>query len=74
MHYFRSEEHLKRWTGYSLDKAAGTITLPELEKVFAVDLFRNRLEPDYVTRYAEYSRAFAAKLREVGKRGEYWIP
>jgi hypothetical protein len=73
MQYFRSEEHLRKWAGYSPDKEGGIISLPDVVKAFSVDLFRRRMDADYVSHYQEYAAGFVAKLQEIGKRGPYWV-
>ena len=74
MHYFRSEEHLRNWAGFDEEKEGGIISLADLVSWFSIDLFRRRLDPDYVSHFAEYGDGFMKKLLEIGKRGDYWIP
>jgi hypothetical protein len=74
MHFFRSEEHLRNWAGFDEAKASGIISLADLVNWFSIDLFRRRLDPDYISHYAEYGDGFIKKLFEMGKRGDYWIP
>ena len=74
MQYFRSEEHLRNWGGYTPEKEGGIISLSDLVKSFSVDLFRKRLDADYVSHYQGYVGGFMAKLQELGKRGPYWVP
>jgi len=74
MHYFRSEEHLRKWADYAPDREGGIISLSDLVKSFSVDLFRRRMDADYVSHYQEYTKGFMAKLQEIGKRGPYWVP
>lgn len=74
MQYFRSEDHLRKWTGYTPDKEGGIISLSDLVKAFSVDMFRRRMDTDYVSHYQEYQRGVMAKFQELGKRGPYWVP
>ena len=74
MHFFRSEEHLRKWAGFESDKEGGIISLSDLLKMFSIDLFRRRLDPDYVSHFQEYRRGVQTKLQEIGKRGAYWLP
>ena len=74
MHFFRSEEHLRNWAGFDEEKEGGIISLADLVSWFSIDLFRRRLDPDYVSHFAEYGDGFMKKLLEIGKRGDYWIP
>lgn len=75
MHFFRSEEHLRNWAGYDADTEDGIITLPDLMKLFSAEMFRRRLDPDYVTtREEKYRASFLELLIEMGKTGPYWVP
>ena len=74
MHFFRSEEHLRNWAGFNVEKEGGIISLSDLVKLFSVDLFRRRLDPDYISHYQEYMGGFMKRLQEIGKRGPYWLP
>ena len=72
MHYFRSEEHLRNWAGFDAEKEGGIISLPDLVKWFSIDVFRRRLDPDYLSSRKKYERQFMAVLKEIGKTGPYW--
>jgi hypothetical protein len=74
MHFFRSEEHLRNWTGFSSEKEEGIISLSDLVKLFSPDFFRKRLAPDYVSNMQEYIGGFLAAMKEIGKTGPYWLP
>ncbi len=74
MHYFRSEEHLRNWVGFDAEKEGGIISLSDLVKWFSIDLFRRRLDADYISRSQEYEGGFLKILQELGKRGPYWLP
>jgi|SaaInlV_200m_DNA_2_1039689.scaffolds.fasta_scaffold283843_1 hypothetical protein len=52
----------------------GIISLAHLVEWFSVDMFRNRLEPDYISKLGDYAPGFITKLQEIGKKGEYSIP
>jgi len=69
MTYFRSEEHLRKWVGFTSDKEGGIVPISELAESFSVDLFRRRLDSDYVSNYRDYSRGFMAKLGRDGEEG-----
>ena len=73
MHFFRSEEHLRNWVGYSADKESGIVPLQGLMKWFSADMFRRRLDPDYMSRSQEYSGSFITPLVEMGKTDAYWL-
>ena len=73
MHFFRSEEHLRNWVGYSADKESGIIPLRGLMKWFSAEMFRRRLDPDYMSKSREYSGSFITPLVEMGKTDAYWL-
>jgi len=74
MHFFRSEEHLRNWVDFDEEKEGGIISLADLTNWFSIDMFRKRLDPDYISRLGEYGPGFITKLQEIGKKGAYWIP
>jgi len=73
MHFFRSEEHLRNWVGYGADTESGIVPLQGLMKWFSGEMFRRRLDPDYMTKSPEYSGSFIEPLIEMGKTDSYWI-
>jgi hypothetical protein len=74
MHFFRSEEHLRSWAGFDTEKEGGIISLADLVNWFSIDFFRRRSDADYVSRIWQYASESHAKLREIGKKGLYWLP
>ena len=50
MNLFRSEEHVRNWIGFKSGTEEGIVDLSVLAKLFSVDTFTRRLEPDYVSR------------------------
>ena len=42
--------------------------------VFSGPLFRNRLEPDIISRTSEYFPDLFHTLKELGKGGSFWHP
>ena len=41
---------------------------------FSGPLFRNRLEPDYLSRVHEYAAELLLSLKKLGKAGPFWTP
>jgi len=74
MLFFRSEEHLRDWDDFDSEKEDGIIPLADLVRLFSIDFFRRRLDPDYVTHMPEYMAEFLATLKEIGKTGPFWVP
>lgn len=74
MLFFRSEEHLRNWDRFDPETEDGIFPLPDLVKLFSIEFFRRRLDPDYVSRVPEYMGEFFATLKEIGKTGPFWLP
>jgi hypothetical protein len=72
MTFFRSEEHLRNWAQFQPDSEEAILPLPDLVKLFSGDMFRRRLDPDYVSHMREYGPQFISTLQEIGKTGPYW--
>ena len=64
---------MRNWVGYDADKEGGIIALRDLMKWFSAEMFRRRLDPDYMTKSQEYQGSFLAPLLEMGKVGPYWV-
>ncbi len=74
MNLFRSEEHARNWSDFKPGAEEGIITLNDLADAFSGDLFRRRLDPDYVSHYGEYIGSFVAAVNEIGKVRPFWSP
>ncbi len=74
MNIFRSEEHVQKWSYYEAASADGIMPLADWAQAFGGPLFRNRLEPDYLSHLAEYAGAFRQTLTDLGKTGPFWRP
>ncbi len=74
MVFFRSEEHLKKWDRFGPENEQGIITLHDLHKLFSLDLFRRRLDPDYPAKMKSYIGEVIATFKALGKTGPYWVP
>jgi hypothetical protein len=74
MNLFRSEDHVKNWSGYKSGTEEGIVDLYVLMKLFSVDTFTRRLDPDYVSRMKEYRAARGAAWGEIMKRSPFWQP
>ena len=72
MTFFRSEEHLRNWAQYDPETEDGIIQLADLVRLFSSQMFRRRLEPDYLSRMREYSVDFMSTLHAIGKVGPFW--
>ena len=74
MNLFRSEEHVRNWSGFKSGTEEGIVGLSVLAKLFAVDTFIRRLEPGYVSHVQEYRVARNAAWGEIMKMSPFWTP
>jgi hypothetical protein len=51
MNLFRSEEHVRNWSGFKSGTEEGIVELSALVKAFSGNLFTRRLDPDYFSNY-----------------------
>jgi hypothetical protein len=69
MNLFRSEEHVRIWSGFKPDTDGGIIPLGDLVTLFSGNYFRQRLDDDWVSRSREYTIELG---KEFAKRGPFW--
>jgi hypothetical protein len=74
MNLFRSEEHVKNWPLYDSVSSQSIMPLSNWATAFSGPLFRNRLQPDYLSRVQEYAPVMLSTLAKLGKTGSFWIP
>jgi hypothetical protein len=74
MNLFRSEEHIRNWTGFDPAAADGIIQLPDLVKLFSGDFFQKRLSLEYVSRNRDYLGGFVAAIVKIAQTRPFWAP
>jgi len=74
MNLFRSEEHIRSWARFDPVTEEGILSLAKLAELFSGNLFRRRLDPDYVSQNKQYLQEFLAELAELGKTRPFWQP
>jgi len=74
MNLFRSEEHVRRWSGFSAGSDDGILTLDQAMAVMSTPRHRDRLNGRYVSSFPSYGAPFFARLREVTGSSPYWAP
>jgi len=74
MNLFRSEEHVKNWPFYDPISAESIMPASDWALVFSGPLFRNRMQPDYLSRIKEYAPEMLLALKRLGKAGAFWTP
>jgi hypothetical protein len=71
MNLFRSEEHVRNWTGFVPGTEQGIVPLQRIVKLFSGNFVKKRREPDYVSKSGQYVREFLSALAE---NGPFWSP
>ena len=72
MNLFRSEEHIRGWSRFDPAAGQGIVPIADLVKLFSLNMFTKRLEPDYATRSQEYAGEFLSAVAELGKTRPFW--
>ncbi len=72
MNFFRSEEHLRKWEGFSEKKKGGIIDLRDLMQLFSGSYFTKRRELDYFSHLGDYLTDMIASLDSLDNPGIYW--
>jgi hypothetical protein len=72
MNLFRSEEHIRNWSRFDPAAEQGIVPLADLVRLFSLDMFKKRLEPDYATRSSAYAGEFLSAVAELGKTRPFW--
>jgi hypothetical protein len=71
MNLFRSEEHIRNWSGFKTGTEQGIMPLSKVAEIFSLNLFTRRRDPDYVSNMQAYMKEFVAAIR---KGGAFWEP
>ncbi len=74
MNLFRSEEHIRNWSGFKSGTEEGIVELSVLGKLFSFDTFTRRLDPDYLAHVQDYRVARASGWEEIMKKSPFWTP
>ena len=72
MNLFRSEEHIRNWPRFDPAAEQGIVPLANLVTLFSLDMFKKRLEPDYISRSGQYVGEFLSAVAELGKTRPFW--
>ncbi len=71
MNLFRSEEHVRNWSGFKAGTEEGIHQLCNVVELFSGNLFKRRLDSDYASRMQEYMGELMAVLKQMGP---FWHP
>jgi hypothetical protein len=72
MHLFRSEEHIRNWARFDPAAEQGIVPLANLVALFSLDMFKRRLEPDYIAQSGQYVGEFLSTVAELAKTKPFW--
>ena len=71
MNLFRSEEHVRNWSGFKANTDEGINKLSDVVKLFSVNFFTKRLDPDYASHMQDYLRELIGILKGMSP---FWHP
>ena len=73
MNLFRSEEHVRNWSGFDPQAEAGLRTLRQMMQAFSVPLFRERLSGRYISDLRAHYGTLQEAFRELGGGDPFWL-
>jgi len=71
MLFFRSEEHLQNWAQYDPATKDGISQLNGLLTMFSGNVFKRRLDPDYMTKMRDYIGEMIGEMGSNDKVGTF---
>ena len=69
MNLFRSEEHVRNWSGFKSETEEGIVPLLDMARVFSVSFFTRRLDSDYVSNMRKYTMDIVQAFQD---KGSFW--
>jgi len=66
MNLFRSEEHIRNWSGFKADTEEGINKISDIVGLFSGNFYARRSDPDYVSHMQEYLMELIGKLKGMG--------
>ena len=71
MNLFRSEEHVRNWSGFKAATEEGMNKVSDIAALFSGNFFTRRLNTDYVSHMQEYLMELIGVLKGMGP---FWQP
>jgi len=71
MNLFRSEEHVRNWSGFKPGTEEGINPLSGIVELFSGPFFTKRLDPDYASHMQNYLMELIGVLKTMGS---FWRP
>ena len=66
MNLFRSEEHVRNWSGFKAGSEEGMNKVSEVAGLFSGNFFAKRLDSDYVSKMRNYMMELIGGMKEMG--------
>jgi len=73
MNLFACEENVFKWSQTDPESGDGIRPLEDWAHVFSSDLFRRRLDPDYLSKMADHRVSMGQLLQERGMTGPWFF-
>ena len=73
MNLFACEDNVFKWSQTDPQSGDGIRPLADWAAVFSIDLFRQRLDPDYLSKMTEYRAEMREVLEERGFTGPWFF-
>ena len=74
MNLFACEENVFKWSQTDPESRDGIRPLEDWAAVFSGEMFRRRLDPDYLSKMADYRKGMGRLLQERGMTGPWFFP
>ena len=71
MNLFRSEEHVRNWSGFRAGTEDGVNQLSDVIVLFSLNFFTRRLDSDYLSHMQDYLMEMIGALKGMGS---FWQP
>ena len=66
MNLFRSEGHVKNWSGFKAGTEEGMSRVSNVAELFSGNFFTKRSEPDYVSNMQKYLMELIGAMKNLG--------
>lgn len=73
MNLFACEENVFQWSQTDPQSGDGIRPLEDWAAVFSTDLFKRRLDPDYLSHVGEYATGIGPALAHQGMTGPWFV-
>ena len=66
MNLFRSEEHVRNWSGFKSGTEEGMNKVSDVAGLFSGNFFTKRLDSDYVSHMQDYLMELIGSMKDMG--------